>query len=71
VASDWIPFGGGIGRCLGASFAELEMVVRGRVLRRSACSGELACGTVAPQRDLLPRKGTLVPKPPSIGAPAP
>lgn len=32
----WIPFGGGIRRCLGASFAQLEMqVVIGAILRRA------------------------------------
>jgi cytochrome P450 len=32
----WIPFGGGIRRCLGASFAQLEMrLVLSRVLRRA------------------------------------
>ena len=32
---EWIPFGGGVRRCLGASFALFEMkVVLGTVLRR-------------------------------------
>jgi cytochrome P450 len=33
----WIPYGGGVRRCLGAAFAELEMrIVLGEVLRRRA-----------------------------------
>jgi cytochrome P450 family 135 len=59
----WIPFGGGSRRCLGASFAELEMrVVLGEVLR----SCELRSAATRPERvarrnvTLAPRRGTRV-----------
>jgi cytochrome P450 len=59
----WIPFGGGSRRCLGASFAELEMrVVLHEVLR----SCELRPADTRPERiarrnvTLAPRRGTRV-----------
>jgi cytochrome P450 len=55
---EWIPFGGGTRRCLGASFAMFEMrVVLKRVLSR--CELE----PVGPRADTVERRGiTLVPK---------
>lgn len=59
----WIPFGGGSRRCLGASFAELEMRV---VLREVLRSCELRSADTRPERvarrnvTLAPRRGTRV-----------
>jgi len=43
----WIPFGGGVRRCLGAAFAQFEMAV---VLRELVCRYEITPATEAPER---------------------
>jgi cytochrome P450 len=59
----WIPFGGGSRRCLGASFAELEMRV---VLREVLLACDLTAAERRPERivrrnvTLAPRHGTRV-----------
>jgi cytochrome P450 len=59
----WIPFGGGIRRCLGASFAEFEMRI---VLREVLTRCDLRKASPAPERTgrrnitLSPRGGTPV-----------
>lgn len=59
----WVPFGGGIRRCLGASFAEFEMRI---VLREVLSRCELRKASPVPERirrrniTLSPRDGTPV-----------
>jgi cytochrome P450 family 135 len=59
----WIPFGGGVRRCLGASFAEFEMRV---VLRKVLGRCELRAARSRPERiarrniTFSPRRGTPV-----------
>lgn len=68
----WIPFGGGIRRCLGASFAELEMrVVLETVLRRSVLQSVSSRAERVTRRNVTfsPRKGTLVRSRRRMGAP--
>jgi cytochrome P450 len=53
----WIPFGGGVRRCLGASFAQFEMK---QVLRAVCAGAELRPAAAAPER-IRRRAITLVP----------
>jgi len=56
----WIPFGGGVRRCLGAAFAQLEMkVVISTILRRSRLRAPRARGERARFRGatMLPSRG--------------
>jgi cytochrome P450 len=60
---EWMPFGGGIRRCLGASFADLEMRV---VIPEVLNAVELIAASPAPEKyrretvTLVPRNGTRV-----------
>ena len=59
----WIPFGGGVRRCIGAAFAELEMrVVLGEVLRRCTLEPATTRTQHVARRNitLSPREGTPV-----------
>src|SRR3954449_5026779 len=59
---DWLPFGGSVRRCLGASFAQFEMQV---VLEEIAATARLRAAEAAPERTwrraiiLTPSRGAL------------
>ena len=59
----WIPFGGGVRRCIGAAFAEYEMRV---ILREFVGGAELSAPNPKPEKvkvrniTLAPGKGTVV-----------
>lgn len=68
----WIPFGGGVRRCLGAAFAQLEMRI---ALRAILASLEVASalpgreGTRRRSITLSPRRGTPISVAPRVRAP--
>jgi cytochrome P450 len=74
----WVPFGGGTRRCLGASFAQLEMkVVIRRVLERTSLTAASAKPEQVLRRGitLVPRDGVRVVQPgeprPAVASAAP
>jgi cytochrome P450 len=70
----WIPFGGGIRRCLGASFAEFEMrVVLQTVLRELELQAASAGAEKIARRNVTfsPKRGTRVRVFPKVGVSVP
>ncbi|MGH3755432.1 MAG: cytochrome P450 [Pseudonocardiaceae bacterium] len=59
----WLPFGGGVRRCLGATFAQVEMrTVLREVLRRAELAPATAPGELVKPRHvtMVPRQGAMV-----------
>ena len=75
----WVPFGGGVRRCLGAAFAEFEMrVVLTEMLRRRTLEGAMQGAESVTRRNVTfsPKHGTRVraaqriaARAPSVGSP--
>jgi cytochrome P450 family 135 len=69
----WIPFGGGVRRCIGAAFAEYEMRI---VLREFVARAELSAPDPRPEKvrirniTLAPAKGAMVQLERPLAAPA-
>jgi cytochrome P450 len=69
----WIPFGGGVRRCIGAAFAEYEMRI---VLREFVARAELSAPDPRPEKvrirniTLAPAKGAMVRLERPLAAPA-
>ncbi|MGH3767561.1 MAG: cytochrome P450 [Pseudonocardiaceae bacterium] len=54
----WMPFGGGVRRCLGATFAQVEM----RMVLREVLSRVELSATTAPDEPVRPRHVTMIPR---------